>query len=1341
MEALKKIKLQYSSFRTNLEKDANGPPNLKPSEDCFLIEESYIKEFEKNNIFPNLSNSYQDVNVLKKIPTIINDFDDAINHINYNIKLKLVGVKLFELMGFKNNLTNTNIVNYYGGNKKLIIEFKINRENKALFLNNYSKDIQSKSNIYIINKSKDLYNNILSNKININNNKEIIGFYKYIGKDSINNRQEEKVFSKKINYNDMNYLNYKTFNPEKSNIYTTDIITDPKLKIIKEDDNEENYKKDLLKIFIYIFYYEKLCSEKKVNIFNKKELYYIINPNWLNDYKKYYNYQTLENLLKKENIDFNFLNMDKSNKSIADIVNICIKNKNILNFNKKDLSQELIKNISQYKFISTHGITYLVKGLIIPSKIMNIIKKIHNISINPNKLYFKNDNIIFIKFKNIIVGNYNDIPYIIAKFVFNYKDNNELNSELKEILSLKINEYINLRQCNENNKDLQILKNEKNEEIGKFFIVNIFKKINLSNNSKLLKGSRVIRFSNSFGKTIIKSPILRGKIGNLNNSPQNKKNNQISKNPQNSSYQKLNNNIHYLTTSNDEYNITSDKTLNNKNIKENFVNIQQINDKIVKDLENKNIEIENLKEELLKVKNQNKNLIKLNFNYKKKEEEYKKKEEEYKKINELKNEIIKKENEFNKKMNYLEEKEKLLEKENIDIENKKKEFEKDIEIKKKDFQKDIENNRRIKQENIELTKKKNDLENQIKEKEKQLNNLNNLNNKILQKQKEQNQNNQNMNYNNNFKNDMDLSQSIGPNTLIRNIERNRKKNNQMNNNQISNNHMNKNQIYYNQKNNNLMNNNQINQNLIMNNIGMNNNNFVNNNNIGMNNKINFGMNNNNFGMYNNNISMNNNNNNNNFGMYNNNISMNNNNIGMYNNNISMNNNNIGMNNTNIGMNNINNFEMNNNNNLVMNNNKNIQLNQNKEQLNAINNNKVKNLKKNVKPSPIKEFTKPTLIGLNNIGSTCFKNAVLQCLSQTENLTNYFLRESSKEAIMNNNIAKKNKNDLQLCPAYYELIHNLWSKSGIKSFSPQSFMDLIDQLSKNDILKFRSGEAGDAKDFIIFILEQFHKELQKPLKTNNNSIKNIPLNQYDKDNVFKHFLNEFQESVSIISDTFFGINETNTICLNCKNNYNSKGLNNPICYNYGIFNLLIFPLEEVRKMKNQQMKFNNININQNNIVDLYECFAYNEKNEYFTGQNQNYCNICKQLSDAIYETKIFSSPNVLIIILNRGKGNEFNVKLNFNELIDITQFVLMKDMPKITYNLYGVITHIGESGPSAHFIASCKSPVDNKWYRYNDAFVSSILNFQKEVIDYGIPYILFYKKSVKNNQNNNNKGKN
>ena len=46
----------------------------------------------------------------------------------------------------------------------------------------------------------------------------------------------------------------------------------------------------------------------------------------------------------------------------------------------------------------------------------------------------------------------------------------------------------------------------------------------------------------------------------------------------------------------------------------------------------------------------------------------------------------------------------------------------------------------------------------------------------------------------------------------------------------------------------------------------------------------------------------------------------------------------------------------------------------------------------------------------------------------------------------------------------------------------------------------------------------------------------------------------------------------------------------------------------------------------------------------------------------------------------------------------------------------------------YFIACCKSPIDNCWYKYNNDFVSRIDNIQGYLINPGIPYILFYEKT-------------
>jgi len=171
------------------------------------------------------------------------------------------------------------------------------------------------------------------------------------------------------------------------------------------------------------------------------------------------------------------------------------------------------------------------------------------------------------------------------------------------------------------------------------------------------------------------------------------------------------------------------------------------------------------------------------------------------------------------------------------------------------------------------------------------------------------------------------------------------------------------------------------------------------------------------------------------------------------------------------------------------------------------------------------------------------------------------------------------------------------------------------------------------------------------------------------------------------------------CLNC----------NITTHNVQCFNILIFPLEEVRKYKNKI----------NNTVDIIECFEYYRKQKFI----QIYCNSCKNMSKSNNQTELIIGPNIFVINLNRGKGLEFNVKINFDEYLDIKNFIYYKEASPSFYELIGIVTHFGPSKMSGHFIAFCKSFIDGQWYKYNDTQVN-LSSFQ-EARSTGVPYILFY----------------
>ena len=340
-----------------------------------------------------------------------------------------------------------------------------------------------------------------------------------------------------------------------------------------------------------------------------------------------------------------------------------------------------------------------------------------------------------------------------------------------------------------------------------------------------------------------------------------------------------------------------------------------------------------------------------------------------------------------------------------------------------------------------------------------------------------------------------------------------------------------------------------------------------------------------------------------------------------------------------------------------------------------------------------------LIGLNNIGATCYMNSTIQCLSNTKKLTEYFL---TKFQYNKNDKSKKISNE------FYILLKALWNVKNNKNkpYSPESFKNAIGE--ENPL--FQGIQANDSRDLINFLLENIHVELN--IENNNKNISNIlmsnPHIQTNKKQMLEIYLKDFQNNnKSIISDLFYGTHENIYICNNCKN----------IKYNYGIFFFLEFPLQQVNFYFGRGFSNNN----KNPDINLLECFEYYRKQEMMTGDNKMYCNECGTNSDAIYSSSLFSMPIYLIIILNRGRGNIYQCKVNFARILDLSKYVSFKKGGYL-FDLYGVICHLGESSMNGHFIAFCRHRVSDKWYKYNDAIVSECENDEYLV---GVPYILFY----------------
>lgn len=117
--------------------------------------------------------------------------------------------------------------------------------------------------------------------------------------------------------------------------------------------------------------------------------------------------------------------------------------------------------------------------------------------------------------------------------------------------------------------------------------------------------------------------------------------------------------------------------------------------------------------------------------------------------------------------------------------------------------------------------------------------------------------------------------------------------------------------------------------------------------------------------------------------------------------------------------------------------------------------------------------KKGVVGLNNLGNTCFMNSALQCLSNIWPLTKYFLATRFKEEINENNpLGTKGV----LATQYALLLNALWNKA-YDVFSPHQ---LKKEVAKKNPM-FEGYNQHDSQEFLNSLLDSLHEDLNRVYK--------------------------------------------------------------------------------------------------------------------------------------------------------------------------------------------------------------------------------------------------------------------
>ncbi|TDH68264.1 hypothetical protein CCR75_008405 [Bremia lactucae] len=114
-----------------------------------------------------------------------------------------------------------------------------------------------------------------------------------------------------------------------------------------------------------------------------------------------------------------------------------------------------------------------------------------------------------------------------------------------------------------------------------------------------------------------------------------------------------------------------------------------------------------------------------------------------------------------------------------------------------------------------------------------------------------------------------------------------------------------------------------------------------------------------------------------------------------------------------------------------------------------------------------------LVGLDNLGNTCYMSSALQCLSHTRLLMEYFKKEAYVKDI---NLRNRDGTNGKLTAAFGELLRVLWT-SDRKRFAPNEFKKVLAKCNP----QFAGSDQHDAQELLACLLSSLSEDLNRVVK--------------------------------------------------------------------------------------------------------------------------------------------------------------------------------------------------------------------------------------------------------------------
>ncbi|XP_032800282.2 ubiquitin carboxyl-terminal hydrolase 2-like isoform X2 [Petromyzon marinus] len=336
-----------------------------------------------------------------------------------------------------------------------------------------------------------------------------------------------------------------------------------------------------------------------------------------------------------------------------------------------------------------------------------------------------------------------------------------------------------------------------------------------------------------------------------------------------------------------------------------------------------------------------------------------------------------------------------------------------------------------------------------------------------------------------------------------------------------------------------------------------------------------------------------------------------------------------------------------------------------------------------------------LVGLRNLGNTCFLNSVIQCLSNSNDLRDYCLKGDFKQEL---NMGSRMKGALM--EEFARLLQALWSSTGSETVSPQAFKTQIQKYAP----RFMGYNQQDAQEFLRFLLDGLHGEVNRVLSRPRQPISD-DLDSYSDDEKAKRMWKRYLEKEnSKIVDLFVGQLKSSLKCSTCD-----------FC------STTFDPFWDL-----------SLPISQSYDCSLVDCIRLFTKEEVLDGDERPTCSRCKARRKCTKKFTIQKFPKILVLHLKRF--SESSRRYQTSKLstfvdfplrdLDLGNFAADKNVSAV-YNLYAVANHSGTT-MGGHYIAYGRPPGSSEWYCYNDSRVTPLSIGQVRSSE---AYVLFYELST------------